>query len=252
MWTFALVVAVALWGGAAWWAFRSVTRGPALPAADNTAPVAMALIIDTSPSMAYQSENQSRLEAAKEMAGWLLDRVPSDSHVGVVAGAPLSSLAQSPKLASNQVQLIQSVTERVDLPSRVQTALQLVLADELERKEIYLLTDLNSAAWQSIQPELARLIERHRDQVLIQIVDVGVPEPVNWQMGDPEVDFPTLPVGSDLSVRLPITQATGGTSGRSLVTVELWQQAIDPRLPVISGAACSAGRQGGGSAGGGV
>lgn len=232
IWGTALAIAAALWLGVFAWGFRSFTSGPSLPAADIHAPVAAVLIVDTSPSMAYQANNQSRLDAAKEMADWLIDRFPADSHLGILTDVPMSSLAFSPRAAANQLTMIQKTTDRVDLLSRIRTAMDLVLADELQRKEIYVLTDGNAAAWANAQPELAALLDQHQDEVLIQIIDVGVTHPVNWQLGDPKVDFHTVPVGSDVTIRVPVTQSFS-TGGSNTVTVELWQEAIDPRLPVI-------------------
>jgi hypothetical protein len=234
VWGTALGLALALWIGSAAWGYRALNKGPALPQSDLNAPIAAVFIVDTSPSMAYQSNNQTRLDAAKEMATWLLDRMPIDSHVGVLTGAPLSSLSLNPSAAESQIDLIEETTQRVDLPARLRTALDLVSADELERKEIYVLTDLNSPAWASVQSDLSAAMEPFKESVLVQIIDVGVSEPRNWQLGDPDLDFATIPAGGDVALRIPVSQFTPGGSENQTVTVELWKEAIDPRLPVLS------------------
>src|SRR5438552_6882380 len=47
------------------------------------APVSAALVVDTSPSMEYEWQNQTRLKAAQETASWLLNKLPDDSQVAV-------------------------------------------------------------------------------------------------------------------------------------------------------------------------
>lgn len=234
IWGVAASVSVLLWMIAAAWGFLTVTQGPALPTADSSAPVAMVIVIDTSPSMAYQSNNQTRLEAAREMATWLLDRVPPDSHVAVLSDIPVSSLAISPSIAHGLVERLQKTTGRVDLASRLHTAVNLVLADALDRKEIYVLTDMNQAAWSNSRPDLTELVGQHQNQVLIQIVDVGVAQPVNWQLGDPGIDTPSVPEGSDVTFHLPVSQL-GVDGSQHAASVELWQYSQDPRLPLIDG-----------------
>jgi hypothetical protein len=210
-----------------------MTRGPALPSADANAPVAMVLVIDTGPSMSYQSNNQTRLEAAQEMALWLLDRAPPDSHVAILSDAPVSSLSISPRIAVGLVERLQKTTGRVDLAARLRTAMNLVVADPLERKEVYVLTDLNLAAWSTAQPDLVALVTENQNQVLIQIVDVGVPQPVNWHLGDPRIDAPTVPEGSDVNFQVAVGQR-GSEGSNQTASVELWQFMHDPRLPVIN------------------
>ncbi|MBX3420423.1 MAG: VWA domain-containing protein [Pirellulaceae bacterium] len=234
VWLSALLVALALLGSAAVWGLRTLQAGPALPSADSKAPVAAAVIIDTSPSMEYRAGNQTRLDAAKEMADWLIGRLPPDSQLGVLSDAPLGSLSQNPTGAANQVQLIQSTTPRVELLSRLRTAIDLVQANPLERKEVYLVTDLNVASWGTARPDLLSLVAASADRVLIQIIDVGVTDAVNRQLGDVQTDYYTLPIDSDATFRVPVAQVGGVTDAQETLTVELWQQTIDPRLPVIN------------------
>jgi hypothetical protein len=233
VWMVSLMIAVLLWTGCVLWIWRTVANQPPLQQSDSSAPIAAVLIIDTSPSMTYLASNQTRLEAAKNMAMWLLERMPLDSHIGILSGAPLSSLALNPRAAASQVSLIQEPTQRVDIEARIRTALDLVNADDLERKEIYVLTDMNSSSWSKSQSDLLRLIELNPSRVLLQIVDVGTEEIRNWQLGDPVIDFASVPAGGDIVVRVPVSQQTTDNGSNQTISVELWQEDIDPRLPVL-------------------
>src|SRR6185436_13289926 len=48
------------------------------------APVSAALVVDTSPRMEYEWQNQTRLKAAQETASWLLTKLPEESQVAVL------------------------------------------------------------------------------------------------------------------------------------------------------------------------
>ena len=61
---------------------------------DQQAPVAAVLVLDSSPRMEYIHQNKSRLDAARQIALWLLGQLPSDSQIAVLdsrqAGAVFS------------------------------------------------------------------------------------------------------------------------------------------------------------------
>jgi hypothetical protein len=71
-----LVLAVGLWGAASYFGWAVLKRSDESPLSNADGPVAAALIIDTSPTMGYKYHNHTRLEDAKEMARWLMDRFP--------------------------------------------------------------------------------------------------------------------------------------------------------------------------------
>src|ERR1700733_7650386 len=51
---------------------------------DGEAPVAAAMVFDTQPRMQYRYQNQTRLEAARTAADWLLSQLPKESDVAVI------------------------------------------------------------------------------------------------------------------------------------------------------------------------
>ncbi|MEZ6136761.1 MAG: BatA domain-containing protein [Pirellulaceae bacterium] len=235
VWLTCTVIAIALWASAGLWGARSLSSGPSVPTSDSSAPIAAALIIDNSPTMGYQAGNQTRLEAAQEMSTWILDQLPLDSRVGVLSGAPVGALALDPNTAKSQVKIVEVRALHVDLLSQIRTALDLVLANELERKEIYVVTDLMSPSWNSVQTDLIALLNQHKDEVLVQIIDIGETSFNNWQLSDVEADFYTLPAGGDVTFTVNVYRVDSVASDKvSTVSVELFQEAIDPNLPVVS------------------
>ena len=230
-WT-ALVVALALWGAAAMWGFRSLTVGPAVPSSDQSAPVAAVMIVDNGPSLAYRANNAQRLETARDMAVWILDKLPLDSRVGVLAGAPVGSLSLDPATAKSQVKLIEQRGAHIDLASRVRTAIDLVLATDLQRKEVYVITDLVSSSWTAAADDLKQLLAEHSEEVLVQIIDIGDTDSTNWRLGDAVPEFQTVPEGGEVAIEVAVERPA--TANKKSATIELVQEEIDPKLPVIS------------------
>ena len=232
VWGISLAVALGLWGSAGFWTYKSMADGPTVPAADSSAPVAVAMIVDNGPTMSYRAENQVRLDLAKEFAIWILGELPRESRVGILTDAPVASLALDPATAEAQVKLIESRGAHVDLLARLRSALELVIANELERKEIYILTDLMSPAWQASDPQLKQLLDEYSEEVLVQIVDLGREDKANWSLSDPKVDFETVPAGSDVSLTVDVVRPVEDKSNLP-VTVELYQEEIDVSRPII-------------------
>jgi hypothetical protein len=195
VWMTAAVLAAAMWIGAGLWATISATRGPVVPSSDQSAPVAAALIIDNGPTLDYRLENEKRFATAKKMATWVLGKLPIDSRVGVLTGAPISALALDPATAKGQVDILQPQALRIDLPARLRTAIELVLASDLERKEVYIITDLMKPSWTTADASLKELIKQHAKEVLIQVIDIGAEKSINWRLGDVQLESTSIPSG---------------------------------------------------------
>lgn len=241
VWLTAATIAVALWLGAAAWSYQSLASGPTVPNSDKTAPVAAVLIVDNGPSMLYRANNTTRLDAAREMGMWILEQLPMDSNVAILADAPVGVLALDPSTAKSQLKIIEARGAHVDLPARIRTALDLVLASELERKEIYVITDLMASSWATQQSDLSSLLGKHVEEVLLQVIDVGEEDQANLRLGDAVPDFVTVSVGGEVAIEVDVhrapfqsnQQTTSAAAPNELISVELMQEQIDPRLPVI-------------------
>lgn len=225
-----VAIALLLWGIAIYWGSRAFSSSPPVPTSDN-GPIAVALIVDNGPTMNYQFNNETRLEAAKSQVSWLLDEMPVDSKVGILSGVPMSSLSLDPTTAQSQLKLLEPRGAHVDLLSRLRTAVDLVLANDLERKEVYLVTDLTQASWSAAQPGLKEILTEHQDDVLIQIIDVGVNDQANWSLGDVSPSQDSVAVGGDVEFSVPVRRPPA--SAETSIAVELIQEDIDIRFPVV-------------------
>lgn len=231
VWLTAAVIAVALWLAAAVWSVNAFSKGPSVPSSDQMSPVAAVLIIDNGPSMGYRTDNTTRQELARDMGQWILDQLPIDSRVGILSGAPVGTLALDPATAKSQLKIIETRGAHVDLLARIRTGLDLVLASDLERKEIYVVTDLSTTSWPASAGELSELLGSHAEEVLLQVIDVGAEDQVNYRLGDPETDFDTVPVGGDVTVEIDVYRPATGS--RDELSIELHQEAVSATTPPV-------------------
>ena len=197
---------------------------------DQEAPVAATLVIDTSPRMQYRQENKTRLEAAQEMAQWLLRQLPADSEVAIVdSRAGSGAFAIDRASAAKAVERLTTAGTPRPLVEVIESAVQLIKQKPQTRKEVYVFSDLTTAAWKSDSGgDLAKLLGQSRN-VLLYVIDVGAEQPRNFALGELTLSGDVIPAGADLTI--DATVAASGIGGER--TAELWVEELDPTLPVI-------------------
>ncbi|MGO8751367.1 MAG: BatA domain-containing protein [Thermoguttaceae bacterium] len=196
------------------------------------APVAAALVFDTSKRMEYRHENRTRLEAAQELGAWLLGQLPPESQVAVLDSRLSSSSFQVDLgAARHRIEKLETTSNAQPLTSMLDEALRVVGQSELDRKEIYVFTDLARAAWPAdAAPTLKRRIAETPD-VGAYLIDVGVSDPVNFALGDLRPASQVLSKGSPLEIETEIDcQGPGGQR-----SVELYLLEPDPNAKDVAG-----------------
>jgi hypothetical protein len=205
---------------------------------DQEAPVAAALVFDTSPRMQFRNQNQTRLEVAQEAAQRVMTKLPPESDVAVVdsrsAGATFSI---DPAAAKQRITRLTATAAVQPLPALCEEALRLVGESTKQRKEIYVFTDLGRAAWSN---ESAAKLEKklaEKPEVALYVVDVGVENPQNLALGDLRLSADALSKNTplrlqsdliatgnvpddDRSVALELIDATGKAQRREQISVK--------------------------------
>ncbi len=152
---------------------------------DQRAPVAAAMVFDTSPRMSYVYNNQTRLEAAQETASWLGGQLPDDSELAVLdSSLTLARFEVDLPEARRRLERLRIDTRSYPLSLVLDKALDLLEEKPELRRELYLFTDLTQAAWTSAS--LSRIRERLESPPLqdvgLYIIDVGVEDPQNFAL----------------------------------------------------------------------
>lgn len=212
-----------------WFAGRAFT-GPGLSLGNQEAPVAVAIVIDTSARMEYRHENRTRLEAAQELAQWLITQFPADSEVAVIAGRGGGGVFAVDRSAAAQgINRLRTGGSSRPLPELVAEGLQLLEKNDKLRKELYVFTDLAAQPWRG--PATAEIKQRLQSQanVLGYMVDVGIDQPANLSLGDLELSSQVLSRSGELRISVPLQ--TLGMSGER--EIELLLEEPDPRFPIL-------------------
>jgi len=237
------LIAILLWLASGSWLLLAVTGNASSVLPTNTGPIAAAIIIDTSPSMSYLYKNETRLAAAKETAGWLMDRLPNGSQIAIVNSDATARLLAD-RASANRI-LDKTIVEgrASGLVQRITNAIDALRKSELERREIYVLSDMNAAGWQDAETSsIGTKLAKNPDgtgvegpNVLIQLVDVSVPvnEIKNWGIKKLRLSQQSTVPGSQVTVGLEVEGFRG--SGQEQMTVELLQEKVDRDLVVRNG-----------------
>ncbi len=188
------------------------------------APVAAALVFDTSMRMDYRHENRTRLEAEQHLGQWLLAQFPRESQIAVLdtRRAP-AAFSVDRGAAKHRIERLTTTANSEPVTTALGDALQLLGQSELARKEVYVFTDLSRASWPltaaaGLQERMAQL-----HGVGVYVIDVGVKDPIDFALTD------ARPVNQVLSSRSPLridtqVQQTGPGGTR---TIELYLLGAD-------------------------
>ncbi len=183
------------------------------------APVAAALVFDTSPRMEYKHGNRTRLESARELGLWLLRQLPAESQVAVLdtqlgPGAFQVDLGA----AKQRIERLETVPNSQPLGAAMEEALRLLGQSELPRKEIYVFTDLTRAAWPTDSSGRLQAKITATTGASVYLIDVGVEKPSDFSLGEVRLSGQVLSNRSPLRVQTELS-CIGSGGAR---TVELY------------------------------
>ena len=204
---------------------RPSLRGSGVTGKEDS-PIAAALVFDNSLRMTYLHENQTRLEKARELAGWLLEQLPTDAPVTVIDRASRHGGRETDK-GSAELRL-----ERLDASSVVRP-LEDALRDAVDwlkmqtdhRGEVYVFTDLASADWSDDALAAVKVRLDELPGTSVYVVDVGVERPHNLALGALRISSQELSPSSLLQIDTEFTATgltvTGQTETQQELTIEL-------------------------------
>lgn len=211
---------------------RAELLSPRSEAAENV-PVSAIFLVDTSISMNYRFENQTRLEQARSIIAEHLTQFPSNSRVAIsgmsadedivfqadLAGGAsrLETLVPTAVPESINRRLKAAIQAQVDDRKRVQEEAGTGGSADLFAREIYVVTDFSKTAWQD--PDESGLLDSLNQASWLQVyfVDVSVPQPVNSSLTKLVLSEETTVAGRDLLMTMTVN-ATGAVP--AIATVE--------------------------------
>ena len=208
---------------------------------NRLAPVATALIFDTSLRMDYRTRNQTRLEVACEMGNWVVERLPQDSQVAILESrvpAGQNKQFEAPAFCLNlsgaqrAIERLQTTGHTRSLWRVIEESINLLARSELSQQEIFVFTDFTRSAW--LREEEARRIGellREQEHIVLHIIDVGVTEPKNIRLGNLELSTQTTALHQPLDVSVSLHSI--GLSGQR--ALELIVEEANSTGPLVQG-----------------
>ncbi len=203
---------------------------------DAKTPVAAALVFDTSLRMEYRHANQSRLEAARGTADWLLAQLPSGSDVAVLDSSLAAPVFQVDLgAAQERIKRLETTSLGQSAPRVVTAALRLLKRSRKTRHELYVFTDMTRASWSvGDDSRVARELENSHD-VALYLVDVGVPSPQNMALGELRLSAQVLAKNNALHIETALS--CDGRGGQR--SVELYLTGSDGKRQKRDQRSCS-------------
>ncbi len=169
--------------------------------------MAAALLFDAAPHMEYRHENQTRLEAARTMGSWLLTQLPEQSEVAVLDTrlGTVAAFQADRGAARDRIKRLETLANSQPLTAALDGAVKLLRQSHLERKELYIFTDLSRGAWPAEQA--AQLQQRLGEaaDLGIYVIDVGVSNPTNYALGEVRLSGEVLSLHSTLTVETSLS-----------------------------------------------
>jgi hypothetical protein len=123
------------------------------PLGDESQPMALGLVFDTSLSMEYKDKDKTRLEEAKERAKEIISKIPDSSLVFVVdSGQPGAPVGLSPATALKRIEDLSIRVVNRPLNAAMGQVYPAVAECERPMHVVYVMTDLASSSWDTGQP----------------------------------------------------------------------------------------------------
>jgi hypothetical protein len=196
---------------------------------DQEAPVAGAMVFDSSPRMQYRNENQTRLEVAQQVAQRLLKQLPRESDVVVLdSRSPTGAFSIDAAAASQRIDRLAFSGASQSLSDLCLEAIRLVGENPKSRKEVYVFTDLGRAAWSA--ESAARLRDKlvEKKDVALYVIDVGVENPQNVGLADIRLSSDALAKNTPLRLETDLS-AIGTPEEERSVALEILDSKRQPQ-----------------------
>ena len=204
------------------------------------APVAAGIVFDTAPHIGYRHENQTRLDAAKKLGGWLLSQLPGESEIAILDTRLGSGAFQVDRGAARQrIERLEVVPNSQPLVSAIDEAVRLLKESRLERKEMYIFTDLSRGSWPSSRAAQLRDRLATLPGVGIYVIDVGVKDPLDYALGEVRLSGEVLSNRGSLTIATELSSL--GASGERSVELSMLDAAGNPQTSGVQNAVLAPG-----------
>ncbi len=200
-----LALRCALIAGIAFALARPTLKGSGLRGKEG-APLAVALVVDNSLRMQYIHENQTRQQAALEMAQALVTKLPEDAQVAILdLGRSSSGFVVDLSTAESRLQNMTPSANVRPLEDAVQEAFELVADREDYRQEVFVFSDMSTAAWNETAQQSINKLLTDSPEIRLYLVDLSSPKVNNLSLDPLQIRRSSLRAGEPLHLRAPVS-----------------------------------------------
>jgi hypothetical protein len=197
-----------------------------IPLGDESMPMALGLVFDTSLSMEYKDKDKTRLEEAKERAKEIVAKLPDSSLVFIVDSAvPGAPIGLSPPAALKQIEgLVVRPANRL-LNEAMGQVYPAVTECDRPARMVYVLTDLCRSAWSPGRPadgidEVAKLKAKKGSNLATLVLRLAPKEIQNFAVESADPTPNVVPQGMPVEIRSRI-RYQGAKPAKRMVEFEL-------------------------------
>jgi hypothetical protein len=183
---------------------------------DERAPVAAALIFDTSLSMEYRFQDRTRLAEAQQIATQFVKELPESSEVLVLDSAdPALGVLGDVSTALRRIEAMRLRPRSRTLNAALVEACGKLAESSLTRREIYLFTDLTTGCFDGDgATQIAAAVKAVPGGAAIYLVNAGREQTENVAVTDATPTADVVPANSTLLVRTRVLDAGQGVPVR--------------------------------------
>ncbi|MBP5621523.1 MAG: BatA domain-containing protein, partial [Thermoguttaceae bacterium] len=213
---------------------QPATEPEAAGISGRDAPIATAIVVDTSVRMDRVFENQTLLDRARSTARAILDQTPKGSEIAVLDGEYDGDAFLSDRFAAKtRVDKLEIQPTGRTVAQSTLEAVALVERSELQTREIFVLTDSSQASWprRDVQKLRKRLdpSEAPQDAIVptLYFVDLGNDSYQNVSIVDLALSAET--VGADATLRIDVdVERVAPKSGDVVVEIVFFDEKKTP------------------------
>ena len=233
--TFALVgiAVIALLSAISWGGYTYASGKP--PAIDNASPAAVAIIVDNSATSGWKTPTDDRLARIKEIAKWMISRLPPTSRVAVIdRSSTPAAFAMDVGSAMSKVDQLQPLSITQNMASKIDAAARLVRTSDLESRRLLVITDLTQPTWNDslADPQLPSVLSEE-PKVALTVFDLGEFKGENRSLSMPRLSDLTPPQGVPVPISTTLHYDKSVSDDSRSITIEWEMYDTDPSLPVV-------------------
>ena len=216
------------------WGITTYASGTA-PTQSSSEPVSIAIVLDNAPTSAWKTPDDDRLARMKDLATWMVTRLPRTSRIAIVdRSSQIPSFSLDAASSISKIEQLQPLEITQPLAARLDSATRLLRTSDLPNRQILLITDLAASTWNdSIRESGLAALLANGPQVAITIFDLGELRGTNRSLSTPVFADTTPPQGVPIALTSTLSLEADRTTEPITASVELDLFVNDPALPFV-------------------